>query len=155
MSVPQTLPKPPNPPGAHFTLRKLSPKHRNIASLLAQGLGRGEISKIVHCVPEYVTMLAKQPLFQDYVKDISAFVDTRMRAMHEKSVDVLGQLLQTGTEDTKLRAAQTVMKAIGKDGQKDIAKVSVNFVVQVPAKAASTRDWEKVHSRKPVTIEQE
>ena len=142
----------------HFQLKKLSPKHRQIAALLAQGLGRGEISGLCHVVPEYVTMLAKQPLFIEYVKTMTAFTDVRLQALFDKGVDVVAGLMQTGTEDTKLRAAQTVLKAVGKDGSQEKTTVAVKFVVQLPSKAASTREWEKQHlpkSRVPITVDQE
>lgn len=140
-----------NPPGAHFTLKRLSEKHKQVASLLAQGCGRSDISKMMKITPEYVTMLSKQPLFQAHLKEIVAFVDTRMQALYEKSVDVLGSSMQTGSEDTKLRAAQAVLKAVGKDGSQEKTTVAVKFVVQVPTKAASTADWERENS--PRTFE--
>lgn len=141
------------PEGAHFSLKRLSPKHKQVAALMAQGLGRGEISKLVDITPEYVTMLAKQPLFLAYVKEMTAFTDVRLQALFEKSVDVVAQLMQTGTEDTKLRSAQTVLKAVGKDGNQEKTTVNMKFVVQLPAKAASTKDWEGQH--RPKLIEQE
>ena len=83
-------------------------------SLLAQGLGRTAIGKIVGCTPEYVTMLAKQPLCLAYVKEISQFVDARMEAMYEKSVDVIADLLDNGGAKEKLAAAQLHLRSIGK-----------------------------------------
>lgn len=146
--LPQTQP---------FQLKNLSPKHKQVAALLAQGLGRGKISELVKITPEYVTMLAKQPLFMAYVKEMTQFTDVRLQALFEKGVDVVADLMQTGTEDTKLRAAQTVLKAVGKDGTQEKVSVNMKFVVQLPAKAASTKDWESQHSAKraPLTIEQE
>lgn len=140
-------------PKTHFQLKRLSPKHKQVAALLAQGSSRTEISKIVHITPEYVTMLALQPLFKEYIKTLSAFVDTRMEALYEKGVDTVATLMQTGTEDTRLRAAQTVLKAVGKDGQADKTTVAVKFVVQLPSKALTTQDWEKQHL--PRVINQE
>lgn len=143
---------------SHFQLKKLSPKHRQIASLLAQGLGRGEISKLCHVVPEYVTMLAKQPLFIDYVKQMTAFTDVRLQALFDRGVDVVADLMRSGTEDTKLRAAQTVLKAVGKDGSQEKTTVAVKFVVQLPQKTASTKEWEALHqpkSRVPIVVDQE
>lgn len=141
-----------------FQLKKLSPKHRQMAALLAQGLGRTEISNIVQCVPEYVTMLAKQPLFQEYVKQMTVFTDVRLQALFERAVDVTADLMRTGTEDTKLRAAQTVLKATGKDGTQEKTSAVVHFVVELPQKSKSTADWEAQHTPKkhiPITVDQE
>lgn len=132
-------------PQTHFQLKRLSPKHKQVAALLAQGFGRTEISKLVQITPEYVTMLAQQPLFKAYIRELTAFVDTRLEAMYEKSLDVVGSLMQTGSEDNKLRAAQTVLKAVGKDGSAEKTSVTMKFVVQLPAKAATTKDWESQH----------
>lgn len=137
----------------HFQLKRLSPKHKQVAALLAQGLSRLEISKIVHITPEYVTMLGLQPLFKEYIKTMGQFVDTRLEALYEKGVDTVASLMVTGTEDTKLRAAQTVLKAVGKDGQAERTSLAVKFVVQLPSKAATTKDWENQHL--PRVIEQE
>lgn len=140
-----------------FQLKKLSPKHRQIAALLAQGIGRSEIGAICHVVPEYVTMLAKQELFVKYVREMTVFTDVRLQALFERAVDVTADLMRTGTEDTKLRAAQTVLKATGKDGSQEKTVSVHHFVVELPHKAATTQDWESKHSPKrlPVTLDQE
>lgn len=145
------------PQTAQFQLKKLSEKHKQVAALLAQGIGRGQISKLVSITPEYVTMLSKQPLFMAYVKEMTAFTDVRLQALYEKGVDIVADLLISGTEDTKLRAAQTVLKAVGKDGTQEHTSVSVKFVVELPRKSASTADWEALHQpakRGAVTIDQ-
>lgn len=142
--LPQTQP---------FQLKNLSPKHKQVAALLAQGLGRGKISELVKITPEYVTMLSKQPLFMAYVKEMTQFTDVRLQALFEKGVDVVADLMITGTEDTKLRAAQTVLKAVGKDGTQEHTTVSVKFVVELPRKSASTADWEAQHGPKVINQE--
>lgn len=141
---------------APFRLKKLSDKHKQVAALLAQGLGRTEISKIVDVVPEYVTMLARQPLFAAYVREMTVFTDVRLQALFEGAVDVTAHIMKNGTEEGQLKAAAAVMKAIGKDGQNGQPNVSVKFVVQVPAKAATTKDWESAYKpRSPVVVDQE
>lgn len=139
-----------------FQLKKLTGKHQQVAAFLAQGLGRGKIAELVGITPEYVTMLSHQPLFIAYVKKMTAFTDARLQALYEKGVDVVADLMISGTEDTKLRAAQTVLKAVGKDGSQEKITATVKFVVQLPSKAASTQEWEKQHlPRKPLIIDQE
>lgn len=141
------------PQAQPFQLKRLSPKHMQVAALLAQGIGRSQISKLVKITPEYVTMLSKQPIFIAYVKEMTAFTDVRLQALFEKGVDVVADLMISGTEDTKLRAAQTVLKAVGKDGTQDNVSVSVKFVVELPRKSATTQDWEALHGPKVINQE--
>jgi len=126
-----------------FQLKRLTPKHKQVAALLAQGLGRQEVAKICGFTPEYLTMLAQQDLFVAYVKEMSAFVDVRMQALHERAVDVLGTSMQNGSDHVKLAAAQTVLKAVGKDGSKEKELTVNHFVVHVPPKATSAEEWQK------------
>lgn len=106
------LPAPKQP----FELKKLNAKHKRIAALLAQGLGRTDIGNATGVTPEYVTMLSKQTIFQDYIKEMTGFVDTQLHALFGKSVEVLADVMLSGREDTRLRAAQMVMRAVGKEG---------------------------------------
>ena len=103
-----------------FQLKKLSPKHKEVASLLAQGLGRGEISKIVGITPEYVTMLSGDPLFQGYLQEMMKFTDARLTALFDKSVDVLADTLLVGSEKGKLQAARMALRAVGKEGSVNV-----------------------------------
>lgn len=99
-----------------FQLKKLKPKHKDVAALLAQGVGREQIAQLVGITPEYVTMLSAQPLFQAHVQEMTKFTDLRLQAIYDKSVDVIAQTLTTGSETSKLQAARMAMRAVGKEG---------------------------------------
>lgn len=124
MSLPATNPQP------AFQLKKLKPKHRQVAALLAQGVGRAEVAAITGITPEYVSMLARQPLFMEYVKQLTEFTDVRLQALYDKSVDVLADTLVAGSEDARLRAAGMVMKATGKEGTSRV-QADVNHTVSL------------------------
>lgn len=107
-----------------FVLKRLSPKHKQAASLLAQGLGREEIAEIVKCTPEYITMLARQPIFIEYMREMSKFADARLEALFGQAVDVLAKNMKNGQEGSQLKAAGMVMQANGKAGTLNVnAKV--------------------------------
>lgn len=109
--LPQPTTRPPS-----FQLKRLSPKHKQVASLLAQGLGREDIARIVGITPEYVTMLSKQALFIEYISDLTKAVDTQLQALFAKGVQVCADVMIGGADTDKLRAAQMVFRAVGKEG---------------------------------------
>ena len=100
-----------------FELKKLSNRHKQAAALLAQGVKREVIAAAIQCTPEYVTMLAGQALFQEYLEEMQKVADLRLRALFEKSVDVVADVLNTGTPDEKLRAARLQMEAAERLGK--------------------------------------
>ncbi len=105
-------------PSRQVRLQELSPKHKGVASLLAQGAGREVAAAAFDYTPEYVTWLGGDPLFIAYVKEMSKLVDTRLELLYEKSVDVIAEGLTKGNGEEKLKAARLQLEAtqrIGKD----------------------------------------
>lgn len=98
-------------------LKKLSPKHKEVMSLLAQGVERQVIAKMCRITPEYVTWLARQPLCREYIKEMSEFVDARLEALFNKTADVIAETLECGTEDGKLKAARLQLEVTGRVGK--------------------------------------
>mgnify|MGYP003394010175 FL=1 len=100
-----------------YELKKLSPRHRDVASLLAQGVQRQVIAAAVNVTPEYVTWLSRQPLMIQYVKEMSVAVGLRLEAMFSQSVEVIADTMQNGTEDGRLKAAKLQLEATGRVGR--------------------------------------
>ena len=98
-------------------LKKLQQWHKTALSLLAQGLGRGAIAEACDCTPEYITMLAKQPVCQAYLKEMQEFADTRFQALTEQSVEAIADTLVNGGIEEKLKAARLQMEATGRVGK--------------------------------------
>jgi len=119
LSTPPAVVTPPRP---KFELKKLSARHKQAAALLAQGVKRELIAAAIQCTPEYVTMLSQQALFQQYLQEMQQVADVRLRALFEKSVDVVAEVLTSGTPDERLRAARLQMEAVERLGknQKDL-----------------------------------
>ncbi|MHB8413934.1 MAG: hypothetical protein ACYDB1_00870 [Acidiferrobacteraceae bacterium] len=105
----------PNDPAVQ--LKKLSPRHKEVMSLLAQGVDRQVIAKMCQITPEYVTWLARQPLCREYVKEMSEFVNVRLEALFGKTADVIAETLECGTEDGKLKAARMQLEVTGRVGR--------------------------------------
>lgn len=114
---PDALPE----PGAKWELKKLSQKHKDICSLIAQGIGRGQIATLCGITPEYVTMLTKQPLCVAYIKDMSEFAGVQLEAMFGKTVEVIGQTLATGAPKEQMAAARLQLEVTKRIGRPDVS----------------------------------
>lgn len=99
-----------------WELKELKPWHKNMASLIAQGVGRGEIAAIMDCTPEYVTMLARQPKMIDYMRALSDFANLQLESHYEKAVVAIGDALTNGNHKEKIQAARLQMEATRRIG---------------------------------------
>lgn len=100
-------------------LQALTDKHKQVASLLTQGLGRTEIAKIVDFTPEYVTWLCRDPLFKDFMRGLSEFHEARLEAMFGDVVSVVQDGLQKGAIDERLKAARLQLEVTGRIGKNE------------------------------------
>jgi len=110
-----TLPATSEP--AKIELKELGPRHKQVISLLAQGVPRQTVAVMTEYTPEYVTWLTRQPVCQAYLKEINDFVDVRLLSLGEKAVDAITDALETGSHENKLRAAKLQMEATGRIGR--------------------------------------
>ena len=145
MSTPTTSDTVPGKPYM-AQLKRLTPRHKQIAALLAQGLKRDEVAAIAKCAPEYIWQLTQQHLFQVYLGEMTAAVDTQLKALFGAAVDTLASSMRNGSEHVKLAAAQAVLKANKKDGSQEQTKTEIKFVVHVPPKVPNAEDWAKLHA---------
>lgn len=97
-------------------LKELKPKHKQICSMLAQGMRRDLIAKIAGCTPTYISMLQKQPIMQEYMKDLCAMANMQLEAMFVQSVDAVGDVLREGAPKERLQAARLQMEATKRIG---------------------------------------
>lgn len=102
-----------------WELQKLSPKHKQVASLFAQGLKLVEIAPLVGYTPEYISLLMRQPRMKEYISEMCDAVGVRMEALFEKSVEVIADTLQNGSEGGKLKAARLQLEATKRIGRPD------------------------------------
>lgn len=102
-----------------WELKQLKPKHKQVASLVAQGFKNTEIANMVGITPEYVSMLLGQPLVRGYVNEINQVVGTRLEAMFEQSVEVISETMRSGSNGDKLKAARLQLEATKRIGRPD------------------------------------
>lgn len=102
--------------GSKYDLKELSPKHKQVCSMLAQGHDRATIAAVIGITPEYISMLAKQPLVQAYVRDMTAVANLQLEAMFTTAVTAIGDTLQNGNYSDKVKAARLQMEATKRVG---------------------------------------
>ena len=102
------------PPGP--TLQKLSATHKQALSLVAQGVDRATVGEACGFVPEYISWLVRQPVCQEYLAGMRAIVDYQLEAMTSESVSVIRDVMQTGANDDRLKAAKLQLEAVGRVG---------------------------------------
>lgn len=100
-----------------WELKKLRPMHRQICALIAAGQKYVNIAPIVGCTPEYISMLMRQPIIKTEVDRLSDVAMTRLKALTEQSVEVIGTTLRDGSEKGKLQAARLVLEGTGRLGR--------------------------------------
>lgn len=124
MTLPTPLEDPPEAEqiSSGWTLKKLSVRHKEAASLLAQGCRRQEIAAITQFTPEYISFLTRQPLFREYVAEMGRFSEERLKALFDETVEVISDTLRNGTEEGRLKAARLQMEATGRIGRERAAK---------------------------------
>lgn len=135
-----------------WILKELKPQHKHAAALLAQGVGRQVVGEAVGLAPEYITWLRRQPLFQAYLKELSAAHDSKIKQLFGRALDVLQDKLDTPegvTDDLAIKAVQVAGNLAGYGGQKG-PLIQNNFVVQMPGRAASSAEWERAYNEKVV-----
>lgn len=97
-------------------LAELSPKHRGVAALLAQGAPREVAAAAFDYTPEYVTWLGGDPLFQQHIREMNKLVDSRLALLYERSVDVIAEQMLNGSGEEKLKAARLQLEATSRIG---------------------------------------
>jgi len=95
----------PSPP-EKWELKELKPWHRQFCSLLAQGIDRETIARVLEITPTYASMLSKQPLVVAYIREMCQFANLQLEAQFAKSVEVIGEIMVSGANKDKLQAAR-------------------------------------------------
>ncbi len=102
-----------------WELKELKPMHKQVASLVAQGMKNVEVAQICNITPEYVSMLLRQPLVRTYIAEMCEVVGTRLEALFEKSVEVIAETMKSGSNGDKLKAARLQLEATKRIGRPD------------------------------------
>lgn len=114
----------------HFKLLALTDKHRQVASLLAQGLGPTDIAALVDFVPQYVTMLTRDPLFKEYLREMSEVAEARHEALFAQTPDVVAAAMRVGTVDEQLKAVRLNLEITGRIGKNERPNLGTDTSVE-------------------------
>lgn len=101
-----------------WLMKELKPWHKQMCSLLAQGIDRQTIANILDCTPEYVSMLGRQPLIIEYVREMSSFAQVQLEAQFSKAVTAIGETLENGNHKERMQAARLQMEATKRIGSR-------------------------------------
>lgn len=112
-----------------WVLKKLSQKHKHIIALHLQGVSRFDIGSVCGCTPEYVSMVVKQPLAQEYLRQVEAHMDEQLRVAGIRGTEVLLEKLDSTDEEIQLKAARLALESQGKLKPSDSKQKSAEDVV--------------------------
>lgn len=99
-----------------WVLKELKPKHRQICSMVAQGIPHTTIAQVVGCVPEYIPMLMRQPLIKECLRGYTEFAEVQLEGMFVQSVQAIGDTLVNGAPSDKMKAARLQLEATKRIG---------------------------------------
>ncbi len=108
-----------------WQLKELKPKHKQICSMLAQGIRRDTIAAACGCTPTYVTMLAKQPIIKTYIQEMCQAAGLQLDAMFVQSVEAIGEVLTNGNPKERIQAARLQLEATRRIGSGSAIPVEV------------------------------
>lgn len=100
-----------------YQLKELKPKHKNVLSLVAQGVNRGQIAQICDITPEYVSMLCKMPICKQYIAGLNEVVALQLEGMFGKSVEAISDALDNGSVEERLKGARLQLEATKRLGR--------------------------------------
>ncbi len=99
-----------------WEMKKLLPWHKQLCSMLAQGIDRQTIAQVFQKTPEYISMLTGQALIQEEVREMSRFAEFQLSAQFSKTVSVIGEVLENGNAKEKMQAARLQLEATRRIG---------------------------------------
>lgn len=93
-------------PTEKWEMKELKPWHKQFCSMLAQGIDRETIAKVLGITPQYVTMLTKQPLVVTYIREMCQFASLQLEAQFVEGVKVIGEVMKEGAPKERLQAVR-------------------------------------------------
>lgn len=108
-----------------WEMKELKPKHKQICSMLAQGIPRSTIASVIDCTPEYISMLSAQPKMQDYMKEMCQAASLQLEGMFVQSVEVIGEVMRDGNHADKVKAARLQLEATKRVGAGSVVQSEV------------------------------
>lgn len=109
-------------------LKTLKPWHRQMCSMIAQGIPRATIANVFKKTPEYISMLAAQPLIQTYIQQDCTYAGLQLEAQFVQSVTAISDTLENGNHKERMQAARLQLEATKRIGPRSTPQATeVNF----------------------------
>lgn len=119
---------------------------------------QGELARNFGYTEGWVSQVIASDAFQAYLTQrkselvdpaIRATIEERFKGLVARSIEILMRKLEKPegqiSDELALKALETAARAAGYGAKGTNVAVQANFVVQVPAKSASSGDWEREH----------
>ena len=139
---------------ANTEIKELKPWHKQMCSMLAQGIDRATIAKVLDCDASYVSMLSRQKIVQDYMKEWCAFSGIQLEAQFITAVQVIGNTMINGNPKEQLQAARLQMEATRRigagSGQVADSPDMNDRLVTLSERLVSLLEGQKVAQNKPI-----
>lgn len=104
--------------GERYQLKELKNHHRQVLSLVAQGLKNVQVAEICNITPEYITMLLRMPICREYLQKMNEAAAVQLDAMFTQTVETIQEAQVSGNTTEKLKAARLQLEATGRIGSK-------------------------------------
>lgn len=105
-------------PDGKYQLKELKIRHKRILSLVVQGVPHKQIANMADITPEYITMMLRMPICQDYLKGLCEAADVQLEALLPQSVEAIKDALTQGDIDQRLKGARLHLEATKRIGGK-------------------------------------
>lgn len=116
-------------------LKRLSSLHRDLISLLLQGVAVGEAAGIVGYTRQRVTQLLGDPLFLRAMDEQRALWDVELTNLTGTAVDVIRDSLKDADPEVRLKAARMQLETQGKfrkgEGGEQSAEDAVAKIISI------------------------
>lgn len=107
-----------------WVLTKLRPRHKDVCSLIAQGVPNTQVAAITGYTPTYICMLMRQPVCVAYVSQLNESVGMQLEMMYGKAVTVIADAMQNGSVGEQLKAVRLHGELTKRIGSRDITPPS-------------------------------
>lgn len=128
-----TFPLLPKQTEQKWTLKVLTPRHREIADLLLEGeLDRDQIAAIYKLNRDYISMLKQQPLFREYIEQRYAELDEKFRSLYHSTISAVQDGLNDADTKNRLSAARLYLESHGKmDGGSKTSETAEDVITRM------------------------
>lgn len=102
-----------------YQLKALKTKHKHILAFVAQGMQHKQIGALCGVTPQYITMMLRMPICQEFLKGMCEAAGVQLEALLPQTVEVIRDAMQNGDVTERLKGARLQMEATGRIGSKN------------------------------------